>query len=57
MSLHTEETKDIKEALKILTGDEARELFARKGNLFLQMDSEESTSAPVQHATLSESRR
>jgi len=54
-SLRTEEIKGMKEALKILTSDEARELFAKsikpgKETFFLQMDSEESTSAPVQHA-------
>jgi len=47
------EIKGMKEALKILTSDDAREMFAKaikpgKETMFLQMDSE--SSAPAQHA-------
>jgi len=45
----------MKEALEILTSDEARELFAKsikpgKETMFLQVASDDSTTAPAQHA-------
>jgi len=51
--LRDEEIEGMKEALKILTSDEAREMFAKaikpgKETMFLQTASE--TSAPAQHA-------
>merc|ERR1712048_1437108 len=53
--LRESEIKGMKEALDILTSDEARELFAKsikpgKETMFLQVASDDSASAPVQHA-------
>merc|ERR1712048_1546378 len=54
-SLREEEIKGMNEALDVLTSDEARELFAKsikpgKETMFLQVASDDSTTAPAQHA-------
>merc|ERR1712048_559028 len=54
-SLREEEIKGMNEALDVLTSDEARELFAKsikpgKETMFLQVASDDSASAPAQHA-------